>query len=72
MEDKVITKKTIVSYKEDLQDKDYNRYIVNSLSGIDMSDVRKIIHFTNENMYIVYTNETLTEAIHKWIMQHKQ
>lgn len=72
MEDKVITKKTIVSYKEDLQDKDYNRYIVNSLSGIEMSDVRKIIHFTNENMYIVYTNETLTEAIHKWIMQHKQ
>lgn len=72
MEDKIITKKTIVSYKEDLQDKDYNRYIVNSLSGIDMSDVRKIIHFTNENMYIVYTNETLTEAIHKWIMQHKQ
>lgn len=72
MEDKVITKKTIVSYKEDLQDKDYNRYIVNSISGIDMSDVRKIIHFTNENMFIVYTNETLNEAIHKWIMQHKQ
>lgn len=72
MEDKIITKKTIVSYEEDLQDKDYNRYIVNSLSGIEMSDVRKIIHFTNENMYIVYTNETLTEAIHKWIMQHKQ
>ena len=72
MEDKIITKKTIVSYKEDLQDKDYNRYIVNSLSGIDMSDVRKIIHFTNENMFIVYTNETLNEAIHKWIMQHKQ
>lgn len=72
MEDKIITKKTIVSYKEDLQDKDYNRYIINSISGIDMSDVRKIIHFTNENMYIVYTNETLTEAIHKWIMQHKQ
>lgn len=72
MEDKVITKKTIVSYKEDLQDKDYNRYIVNSLSGIDMSDVRKIIHFTNENMFIVYTNETLNEAIHKWLMKHKQ
>ena len=72
MEDKIITKKTIVSYKEDLQDKDYNRYIVNSISGIDMSDVRKIIHFTNENMFIVYTNETLNEAIHKWIIQHKQ
>lgn len=71
MED-IINQETIVSYKEDLQDKDYNRYIVNSLSGIEMSDVRKIIHFTNENMYIVYTNETLTEAIHKWIMQHKQ
>lgn len=72
MEDKVITKKTIVSYKEDLQDKDYNRYIVNSISGIDMSDVRKIIHFTNENMFIVYTNETLNEAIHKWLMKNKQ
>lgn len=72
MEDKIITKKTIVSYKEDLQDKDYNRYIVNSISGIDMSDVRKIIHFTNENMFIVYTNETLNEAIHKWLMKNKQ
>lgn len=62
----------ITSYVEMDEDKDYNRYIQKSLIGIDETVIRKILHFQEEDLYIIYTNETLREALLRWEMKNKQ
>lgn len=61
----------IASYVEMDEDKDYNRYIQKSLIGIDETNIRKILHFQEEDLYIIYTNETLREALLRWEMKNK-
>ena len=63
--------KTIIEYEEQQDDRNYNRYVTNSISGLNWDTVRKVVHFTKEDMYIVYTNNTLTESIVKWLNQRK-
>lgn len=71
MEDKIKEEISIIDYIEDAEDKNYNRYISNSISGLNWESIRKVVHFEKENMYIVYTNNTLTESIVKWLNQRK-
>lgn len=63
--------KTIIEYEEQQDDRNYNRYVTNSISGLNWDTVRKVVHFKKEDMYIVYTNNTLTESIVKWLNQRK-
>lgn len=62
----------IASYIEQDDDKDYNKYIRKSLVGIDEAIIRKILHFQEEDLYIIYTKETFREALLKWEMRNKQ
>lgn len=62
----------IASYIEQDDDKDYNKYIRKSLVGIDETIIRKILHFQEEDLYIIYTKETFREALLRWEMRNKQ
>lgn len=62
----------IKDYQETEEDKEYNRYIQKTLTGIDSTIIRKVIHFTQEDVYLIYTKETFREALLRWEMKHKQ
>lgn len=62
----------IASYQERDDDKDYNRYIQKTLVGIDETIIKKVLHFTNEDLYLIYTTETFREAMLRWQMKNKQ
>lgn len=72
MEYKEETFESINDWVELEEDKEYNRYVSKSLTGIDTSIIRKILYFKNEGIYIIYTKETIMEAIYKWQMKHKR
>lgn len=62
---------TIQNWKELEEDKEYNRYVMKSTTGIDTTTIRKILYFKQEDIYIIYINETLREALLRWQMIHK-
>lgn len=57
--------KRIEDYKEEVGDRKYDRYITTSIEGIDEKDIHKIIYFSRENIYIVYTKVTLETVWYK-------
>lgn len=65
----IIEETSIVNYIEHTEDKEYNRYIQSSLTGIDETIIRKIIYFKEESLYLIYTNESFKEAYYKWQMR---
>lgn len=65
----IIEEKTMNGWKEEPSDKNYNRYIQASITGIDQSVIRKIIHFQDEGIYLIYLEETIEESLMKWKMR---
>lgn len=55
----------VSEYKEDLNDRKYDRYITTSIEGIDEKDLHKIIYFSKEGIYLVYTKITLETVWYK-------
>ena len=55
----------IEDYKENPEDRKYDRYITKSIDGIDEKDIHKIIYFSNDDIYLVYTNVTLDMVCYK-------
>lgn len=51
--------KRIEDYKEEVDDRKYDRYITTSIDGLNEEDLHKIIYFSQENIYVVYTKMTL-------------
>lgn len=49
----------IEDYNENPEDRKYDRYITKSIEGLDEKDIHKIIYFSNDDIYLVYTNVTL-------------
>lgn len=60
----------IEDYKESEEDKNYNRYFIKTKDLIVDETVRKIINFGE--ICLVYTKESLNEAIMKWQMKNKR
>ena len=55
----------VLNYKEDADDRKYDRYITTSIEGIDEKDIHKIIYFSKEAIYLVYTKMTLETVWYK-------
>lgn len=49
----------IEDYKESPEDRKYDRYITKSIEGLEEKDIHKIIYFSNDDIYLVYTKVTL-------------
>ena len=65
----IITLQSLNNWNEQEEDKEYNRYVVATLKGIEPTTIRKILYFEEENIYIVYINETIREAVLKLQMR---
>ena len=57
---------SLQEWEELEEDKNYNRYVGRSLTGIDSTIIRKIVYLETEGVYIIYTKETIEEAIQRW------
>lgn len=59
----------IEDYKEDVEDRKYDRYITNTIEGLEDKDIHKIIYFSEDDIYVVYTKMTLETV---WYKKYKQ
>lgn len=55
----------IEDYKESLDDRKYDRFITKSIEDINKEDVHKIIYFSKDGIYLVYTKVTLEDVCFK-------
>lgn len=73
MEDYEIIEKEgkIVDYKEEKEYLQFNRFIIKDITKIPTKDILKILHFKEDDIFLVYQNKTFKDVYNECIKKKR-
>lgn len=73
MEDYEIIEKEgkIIHYKEEKEYLQFNRFIIKDLTKIPTKDILRILHFKEDDIFLVYQNKTFKDVYNECIKKKR-